>query len=193
MVRIHLPPAASLVRTRFFYVPALDAGGHHLIPRVGPKARPRNISTGNLGALAYVQRRPVILPPFRGPPAICPGLRSRCAAPSPSTGWRKASRRALRCGQPAYAGKWRRRSIEKSEAIKVHFGPCDSFSCRCKLHSTPAQTSIGGTSPQVFAPSVTGETRRQREHGFPAPTLASARRFPATSAEGTPAAASTAL
>jgi hypothetical protein len=37
--------------------------------------------------------------------AITPG----CAAPSPSPNWRRASRRALRCGQPACSGQWRRR------------------------------------------------------------------------------------
>jgi hypothetical protein len=31
------------------------------------------------------------------------------AAPSPSPNWRRASRRALRCGQPACSGQWRRR------------------------------------------------------------------------------------
>jgi hypothetical protein len=34
------------------------------------------------------------------------------------------------------------------------------------------------TPKQVFVPSVTGETRPQREHGFPGPTPSSARRFP---------------
>src|SRR4029077_3435180 len=37
--------------------------------------------------------------------AITPG----CATPCPSPNWRRASRRALRCGQPACSGQWRRR------------------------------------------------------------------------------------
>ena len=37
--------------------------------------------------------------------AFLSGVRPRRAAPSASTGWRRASRRALRCGQPACAGQ----------------------------------------------------------------------------------------
>jgi len=36
-------------------------------------------------------------------------VRSRRVAPAPSTVWRRASRRALRCGQPACAGQSRPR------------------------------------------------------------------------------------
>ena len=48
---------------------------------------------------------PPSIPQPRGRPAIHfhPGVRPRSPAPSPSTAWRKASRRALRCGQPACA------------------------------------------------------------------------------------------
>jgi len=37
-----------------------------------------------------------------------PGVRPRCVGPRPSTARRKIFRRALRCAQPACAGKWRR-------------------------------------------------------------------------------------
>jgi hypothetical protein len=36
-----------------------------------------------------------------------PGVRPRCVDPSPSFVLRGVSRRALQCGQPACAGKWR--------------------------------------------------------------------------------------
>ena len=48
-------------------------------------------------------RRPA---PFGVRPALfSSGVRSRRVAPSPPTVWRRASRRALRCGQPACAGR----------------------------------------------------------------------------------------
>jgi hypothetical protein len=34
-------PAEQIADEPRRLVPALDAGGHHLVPRVGPKARPR--------------------------------------------------------------------------------------------------------------------------------------------------------
>jgi hypothetical protein len=39
------------------------------------------------------------------PPAALLGFRPRRVAPSPSTAWRRASHRALRGGQPTYAGR----------------------------------------------------------------------------------------
>ena len=72
----------------------------------------RNVSAGNSGTLGYLQGDPSIPQPLSGSAGDLidhAGVRSRCVAPSPSTAWRRASRRALRCGQPACAWKWRRR------------------------------------------------------------------------------------
>jgi len=72
----------------------------------------RNVSAGNSGTLGYLQDDPSIPQPLSGSAGDLidhAGVRSRCVAPSPSTAWRRASRRALRCGQPACAWKWRRR------------------------------------------------------------------------------------
>jgi hypothetical protein len=72
----------------------------------------RNVSAGNSGTPGYLQDDPSIQQPLSGSAGDLidhAGVRSRCVAPSPSTAWRRASRRALRCGQPACAWKWRRR------------------------------------------------------------------------------------
>ena len=72
----------------------------------------RNVSAGNSGTLGYLQGDPSIPQPLPGSAGDLidhAGVRSRCVAPSPSTAWRRASRRVLRCGQPACAWKWRRR------------------------------------------------------------------------------------
>jgi hypothetical protein len=64
---------------------------------------------------------------------------------------------------------------------------------RLRWHEAQAQTVLG-QDPPVFVPQpITGEKRPQRGHGSPAPTPSSARRFSATSAEGTPVASSAAL
>src|ERR1700719_2527716 len=70
----------------------------------------RNVSAGNSGTPGYLQDDPSIQQPLSGSAGDLidhAGVRSRCVAPSPSTAWRRASRRALRCGQRACAWKWR--------------------------------------------------------------------------------------
>jgi hypothetical protein len=78
-----------------------------ILLRVVPRLRSVSVER----SLAYLPRRARL---FRSPFRV--GRRSnssRCqiagVAPSPSTVWRRASRRALRCGPPACAWKWRRR------------------------------------------------------------------------------------
>jgi hypothetical protein len=59
--------------------------------------------------VAYNVRQPGTLLPEAGRRSFYSEVRPRRVAPSPSSVWRRAFRRALRCGQPACAGQWRRR------------------------------------------------------------------------------------
>ena len=76
-----------------------------------PLARSHCLSS-ELRSSSLTQRRSRPFPSsFCDRPAIffIPASRPRRLAPSSSTACRRASRRALRCGHPACAGKWRRR------------------------------------------------------------------------------------
>ena len=59
--------------------------------------------------VVYNVRQPGSLLPEAGRRSFYSEVRLRRVAPSPSPVWRRAFRRALRCGQPACAWKWRRR------------------------------------------------------------------------------------
>jgi hypothetical protein len=87
-----LPPAARQVKAGFQTTSFVS------LPHCGAAFTPRLISLPPLQTSSESGRRS-----FHS--AITPG----CAAPSPSPNWRRASRRALRCGQPACSGQWRRR------------------------------------------------------------------------------------
>ena len=88
-----LPPAARQVKAGFQTTSFVS------LPHSGAAFTPRLISLPPvLETSSELGRRS-----FHS--AITPG----CAAPSPSPNWRRASRRALRCGQPACSGQWRRR------------------------------------------------------------------------------------
>ena len=72
----------------------------------------RTVSAGNSAALVQptsktIASTPQLLSRSAGD-LFHPSVKPRCVAPCPSTARRKVFRRALRCGQPACAGKWRR-------------------------------------------------------------------------------------
>ena len=100
-------------KSQFLETVCADFFRHFPSERPNPSAfASRNVSAGNSGTPGYLQDDPSIQQPLSGSAGDLidhAGVRSRCVAPSPSTAWRRASRRALRCGQPACAWKWRRR------------------------------------------------------------------------------------
>jgi hypothetical protein len=121
----------------------------------------RNVSAGNSGTLGYLQDDLSIPQPLSGSAGDLidhAGVRSRCVAPSPSTAWRRASRRALRCGQPACAWKWRRRhgsgeppcegknGAGAAEMLEIQTLRSKNFGLECVSSATSTPDSERGSS-----------------------------------------------
>jgi hypothetical protein len=80
---------------------------HRAPPAPKPKATMEVRLSSELRSFSLSQRHPGYSAAPSGRPALIfhSGIRARHPAPSPSTAWRRASRRAARCGPPACAGR----------------------------------------------------------------------------------------
>ena len=89
--------APHVARTVAFFLAACRQGG------IGWTKRQRRQKQGSRTCFVSCCKS------HRSRPAVFLFRYSRRAAPSSSPTWRRASRRALRCGQPACSAQWRRR------------------------------------------------------------------------------------
>jgi hypothetical protein len=87
-----------------------------------------------------------------------PAITPRCAAPSPSPAWRRASRRALRCGQPVCSGQWRRRhGSGELPCMQRQFLAASLLTALAAMFPQQTFASVGKVLPAVIAALVLAE------------------------------------